>query len=131
MKLNEFYPGQSGAMTQNYALANHPLLTYKAVEAGILKKYHEPSIAKSLLRENKVVGSAIESTLEGDTRGEVKIVSENGDIPRIDTDFLKMVRSVDWYGGYIEVTLDEVEDGRAFIQGFDGSFITITVERNF
>ncbi|HJK56624.1 MAG TPA: hypothetical protein O0X46_00040 [Methanocorpusculum sp.] len=113
MKLNEFLPGTTSPMTQSYALANHPALTYKVVEAGILKKYHEPSIAKSLLRENRVVGSAIESTLEGDSRGEVRIVSENGDIPRIDTDFLKKVRSVDWYGGYIEITLDEVEDGRA------------------
>jgi len=96
---------------KDFALSNNPQVAPEVVEAAIKLQYQKNLIGKNLLGFQSVPVSTVSTNEEGETEGDVNWLSENGGLPKLDFTFVRGTKRVRPYGGYFEVTEEQVEDG--------------------
>lgn len=96
---------------KDFALSNNPQVAPEIVEAAIKLQYKQTLIGKTLLGFQEVPVSTVSTNEEGDTEGDVNWLSESGSLPKLDFTFVRGTKRVRPYGGYFEVTEEQVEDG--------------------
>ena len=96
---------------KDFALSNNPQVAPEIVEAGIKLQYKKNLIGKNLLGFQSIPVSTVSTNMEGETEGDVNWLSESGSLPKLDFTFVRGTKRVRPYGGYFEVTEEQVEDG--------------------
>lgn len=97
--------------TKDFALSNNPMVAPEVVEAGIKLQYHKSLIGRNLLGFQSIPISTVSTNEEGETEGDVTWLSESGGLPKMDFTFVRGTKRVRPYGGYFEVTEEQVDDG--------------------
>jgi len=96
---------------RDFALSNNPQVAPEIVEAAIKLQYKKNLIGKNLLGFQSIPVSTVSTNEEGETEGDVNWLSESGSLPQLDFTFTRGTKRVRPYGGYFEVTEEQVEDG--------------------
>ena len=96
---------------KDFDLSNNPQVTPEIVEAAIKLQYRKNLIGKNLLGFQSIPVSTVSTNEEGETEGDVNWLSESGSLPKLDFTFTRGTKRVRPYGGYFEVTEEQVEDG--------------------
>jgi hypothetical protein len=96
---------------QDFALSNNPQVTPEVVEAAVKLQYKKNLIGRNLLGFKSIPVSTVSTNEEGDTEGDINWLSESGALPKLDFTFVRGTKRVRPYGGYFEVTEEQVDDG--------------------
>lgn len=97
--------------TKDFALSNNPQVAPEVVEAAVKLQYKKNLIGRNLLGFQSIPVSTVSTNEEGDTEGDIDWLSEGGALPKMDFTFVRGTKRVRPYGGYFEVTEEQVDDG--------------------
>lgn len=97
--------------TKDFALSNNPDVTPEVIEASVKLQYKKNLIGRNLLGYQGISVSTVSTNEEDKTEGDVNWLSESGSLPKLDFSFVRGTKRVRPYGGYFEVTEEQVEDG--------------------
>jgi len=94
-----------------FSAGNNPLIAPEVVETGIQLQYKKSMIGRNLLGYKKIEKSVVSTVKEEDYKGDVRWLSENGGLPKMDFAFVKGTRTVQPYGVKFDVTREQQDDG--------------------